>query len=103
MIVTLDEAKLYLRVDGNDDDDLITMLIKAAEEYIKSATGKEYDGTNNLAKLLCLVLITDWYENREQSDKISEKYRFTVQTILAQLKYQPEQEAGDDNAGEQAE
>jgi len=103
MIVTLEEAKLYLRVDGDDDDVLITSLIQAAEEYIKNATGKTFDSSNSLAKLLCLVLITDWYENRAQTDKISEKYRFTVQTILGQLKYRPEEEAGDGDAGEQAE
>lgn len=103
MIVTLEEAKLYLRIDGNEDDILLDTLIAAAEEYIKNATGKEFDNSSRLAKLLCLVLITDWYENRAQTDKISEKYRFTVQTILGQLKYRPEEEAGDGDAGEQAE
>lgn len=103
LIIDRDEAKLYLRIDGNEDDILLDTLIAAAEEYIKNATGKEFDNSNRLAKLLCLVLITDWYENRAQTDKISEKYRFTVQTILGQLKYRPEEEAGDGDAGEQAE
>lgn len=85
MIVSLGEAKQWLRVDGDHDDAIILIIIAAAEEYIKNATGKEYDSTNNLARLLCFVLITDWYENREQIGNISEKYRFTVQSILAQL------------------
>lgn len=100
MIVTLEEAKQWIRVDGNHDDALILIIITAAEEYLKNATGKEYDSTNRLARLLCFVLITDWYENREQIGNISGKYRFTVQAILAQLKYRPEQEAGDGGAGQ---
>ena len=39
MLVTLEEAKEWIRVDG-DDDQTITMLIKAAELYIYKATGK---------------------------------------------------------------
>src|SRR5690242_18545156 len=33
--ITLEEAKLHLRVDGVDDDTLITMLITAAREEVE--------------------------------------------------------------------
>lgn len=90
MIVTLDEAKLWLRQGSDDDDELITaILIPAAEKYIKNATGKEFDSTNELAKLLCLVLITDWYDNREMIGKTSAKIRHTVDSILQQLSLEP--------------
>lgn len=36
--VTLAEAKLHLRVDVNDDDDLITALIVAAREHVETFT-----------------------------------------------------------------
>lgn len=35
--VTLVEAKLHLRVDGTDDDTLITSLIVAARQYVEAA------------------------------------------------------------------
>ena len=38
--VSLEEAKLHLRVDSGDDNALITSLIKTARRFIESQTGK---------------------------------------------------------------
>ncbi len=91
MIITLQETKQYLRVDGADDDLLITSLINAAETYLVNATGNNFNDTNSLAKLFCWVLVTDWYENREHVGRASDKVRPIVESMLAQLShcYQP--------------
>ena len=86
-IVTLDEVKQWLRVDFIEDDELLTTLINAAEMYLKNATGTSFDSTNHLAKLFCMTLISDWYENRELIGKTSEQVRPILQSILAQLTY----------------
>jgi len=86
MIVSLEEAKQHLRVDTNDDDTYIQMLIKAAEQYVQNTTGKTFDGTNALAKTVCLLLIGDLYDNRQLStDKASDKVRDIATMILTQL------------------
>ena len=36
-------SKKYLRVDGDEEDDLITSFVTAAEIYIKNATSKNVD------------------------------------------------------------
>ena len=88
MILELEETKEWLRVDGNEEDSTIELLIKAAEEYLKNATGRKFDNTNNQARLFCLVLVTDWFENRDLiGAKVSEKVRFIVQSMLLQLQY----------------
>lgn len=87
MIVTLEEAKSWLKDVPEIDEPVVDMLIQAAEKALYNATGNVFDNTNELAKLYCLVLICDWYENREMNEKISEKVRFTIQSILTQLKY----------------
>lgn len=87
MIVTLEEAKNWLRVDFSEDDALITTLINAAEEYLKNATGTTFDATNHLAKIFCMTLIADWYENREMIGKATDQTRPIIQSILAQLTY----------------
>lgn len=87
MIITLEEAKQWLRIDHNDEDSLINTLISAAEKYLINATGNVFDSTNELAKLFCYVLVTDWYENREMIGKTSEKVRHTVESMVAQLSH----------------
>lgn len=40
--ISLDEAKLFLRVDGSDEDDLISMLIQAVREYGENYTHRAW-------------------------------------------------------------
>lgn len=89
MILTLEETKEYLKEDSDDENAFIQTLITASEKYLKNATGKEFDNTNELAKLFCQVVVSDWYDNRGyyQEEKVTAKVRYTVQSILMQLKF----------------
>ena len=88
MILELEETKTWLRIDGNDEDSTVKLLIGAAETYLINATEVEFDSSNDLAKLYCLVVVADWYENRELVGvQTSDKVRFTVQSIMAQLQH----------------
>jgi len=88
MILELEEAKTWLRIDGDDENSLVETLIGAAETYLHNATEIQFDNTNHLARLFCLVLCADWYENRDLiGQQPSDKVRFTIQSILAQLQH----------------
>jgi uncharacterized phage protein (predicted DNA packaging) len=91
MVLTVEEVKQFLRLeqDYTEEDILLTALRDTAEEYLKNATGITFDSTNLLAKLFVQVLISDWYENRSfmVEGKTSDKVRFTIQSILTQLRY----------------
>lgn len=86
LVLKLEEAKEYLRVDGNEEDMLITSLITAAEQYIKNSTSKDVNLNDELAKLAARILIAHWYENREPVGKTG-KLSFSLQSILIQLQY----------------
>ncbi|MCM3242694.1 head-tail connector protein [Cytobacillus oceanisediminis] len=86
MIIDLAIARKWLREPPEEDNDIIKLIIGATEEYLKNATGRTFDDTNNQARLFCLVLVTDWYENRDLiGTKPSEKVRFSIQSMLIQL------------------
>ncbi|WP_131102273.1 head-tail connector protein [Bacillus sp. SYJ] len=86
MVLTLEEAKKYLRVDGDEEDNLITSFVIAAEMYIKNATSKNVNLKSELAKLAARILIAHWHENREAVGK-AEQLAFSLQSILVQLQY----------------
>ncbi|HEQ3529088.1 head-tail connector protein [Bacillus thuringiensis] len=86
MVLTVEEAKKYLRVDGDEEDDLITSFVIAAEIYIQNATGQDVKLDSELAKLAARILISHWYENREAVGK-AEQLVFSLQSILVQLQY----------------
>lgn len=77
--MTLDEVKLYLRVDSTDEDAGITALLAAATSYINQQTGKTKKitgtdeaglpvtiaiDTDDLYNLCIKLMVAHWYENR---------------------------------------
>ena len=92
MAVGLDMAKQFLHIDFDNDDVYIQLLLDNAGEYLRDSID-DYDLKLTIdrfvkkADLITLVLISDWYDNREMTTKTSEKVRFTIQSILAQMQY----------------
>lgn len=87
----LEEIKLFLRVDSDDEDTLIQDMQSAAEIYLLNAgVTQTYDN-----KLYCLVvkmLITHWYENRSVIliGSISKALEYSLSSIILQLNYTSE-------------
>lgn len=86
LVLTVEEAKKYLRVDGDEEENLITSFVIAAEIYIQNATRQDVKLDSVLAKLAARILISHWYENREAVGK-AEQLAFSLQSILVQLQY----------------
>ena len=84
----LEELKLFLKIDDNEEDNLIQGLQLSAEEYLANA-GIIKDYTKELYKLAIKILISHWYENRavETVGKNASKIAFGLDTIIIQLKY----------------
>lgn len=84
----LDEIKLFLKIDYEEEDILIQGLQVSAEEYLANA-GIIKDYRKELYKLAIKILISHWYENRfiENVGKNVTKIAFGLDTIILQLKY----------------
>ncbi|MCT4544441.1 MAG: head-tail connector protein [Vallitalea sp.] len=86
LIVSLEEVKRHLRIETDEDDNSIRTMITAAESFIESATDSEIKEDDKRAKIICLFLITDMYENRGfVSEKGNSKIREIVKMMLLQL------------------
>ncbi len=70
-MVSLDEAKNYLRVDYADDDALILQMIDSAERLTKDAgrlTDEEFASNEPSVRIAVLYAIGYLYEHREEAD-----------------------------------
>lgn len=96
----LDSVKGYLRVDGTDEDALISTMMNAAKSYIASAVGA-YDDTNVKAQQLLLAIVQDFYDNRQlmQSEQ-QMKMRMEAMYASIILQLQLEYEEGEVTASE---
>ena len=84
-MITLEEAKSYLRVDTDAEDDLIEGLIGAASDYIQECTGKHDDGSP-LYKLCEKILVAHWYENRGVVANNTTELPQGVQAMMTHIK-----------------
>lgn len=98
VLLTLEETKLWLRVDGNEEDSLIQTLIDAAEQYLHDATGRRWTAANKTAKICALALVAEWYENRDQTGESNRTVRPAIQSMIMQLKYAPSEDGEGDGA-----
>lgn len=87
-LVSLDLAKQFLKVDFEDEDTLIQLLIQSAEEIIENATGKKFDSSCSLAVICALKIISFNFENRNSViDKRSMLIPNFISDDLFRLKY----------------
>lgn len=85
-MLTLDKAKLFLRIDTDEEDALIQSLINSAVEYIDTATGMTRDAqeTEPLAETLQSYLVMEWY-NRDYDGQIDKVIESLTKTLKAKV------------------
>jgi hypothetical protein len=69
-MITLEEAKKYLRVDANDEDDVIQQELDAAESLVASVLRKDSleDESSSIVVVAVLYALAYLNEHREEAD-----------------------------------
>lgn len=83
--ITLEEVKAYCRIDSDEEDQLLTLLIAASLEACQIHTGKRFDDGlkfTNAIKIGCMMFIGHLYENRMP---VSEKTKTSVPMTIGTL------------------
>lgn len=71
MMLSLDEVKLYLKVDQDDEDDIITGVILSAERMVADILRSDTDTlveNQPITKIAVLYATAYLYEHREDAD-----------------------------------
>lgn len=84
MILTLEEAREALRIDGTDNDIIIIPLLDAIPSYLETTTGRNWDTEpiHPLAKTVAQFLLQLWY-NPQSED--TERLKKTIDNLLTAL------------------
>ena len=91
--MTLEKVKLYLRVDGNEEDDLLESFLNAAESYLRNAITNyaDYYETNEKfqaqADLLTMVIVSEQFNNRDGRNDPRNNFAFVIRSMVNQLQY----------------
>lgn len=88
-------VKNYLRVDHNEDDTLIQLMIDSAKSYIQNYLNQPFETFEDIPvefTLAALNLVSQWYENRAvSSEKAAHEYLYSFTGLLdIQRKWLPE-------------
>nr|DAR24753.1 MAG TPA: tail connector protein [Caudoviricetes sp.] len=92
MIITLEQGREWLRLDGTDNDAIITSLINTAEQYIQVQTGLDATqlAASPLAQNTAKLLLSLYYNTGViDPDKLQRTIDAAINT-LASLKTQLE-------------
>ncbi|GAX06948.1 phage protein DNA packaging protein [Secundilactobacillus pentosiphilus] len=76
----LDDLKLSLRIDGDDDDSLLNRLLSAARSNIVGKVGNNITGFydhNDEFNWAVMLLASHWYINRSATDDV-ERYETPI-------------------------
>lgn len=95
-MITLDEAKAYLRVDLPDTQDemMLNLAIAAADRWMTSAVGECYDDEDPRAKELELMVIADLFDNRTTTELNQYNVRKIFNDLALQLRLELRQGGG---------
>ena len=84
-MLTLEKAKLFLRVDTDFEDELITGLIASTIPYIETATGldAESQADEPLIDTVQSFLVMSWYERGYSDTSVDRAVDSLLKTIKA--------------------
>lgn len=71
MVVSLEEVKLYLRVDGEEEDTLISTFINVSEDLLEGIlrySVSEFEVVPEIVKQAVMYSVANMYEKREDYD-----------------------------------
>lgn len=77
----VESVKLFLRVDGTDNDDIIQDFTDYAIAYMGTTTGVMFLEGDPLHRMVVKLLVRHYYDNQDSD------IPFGIESILTQIKY----------------
>ena len=86
----VDQAKKYARVDYDDDDDLVAIMVEAALQSMGELIPKfDADSMTSRQKIVLFASVKDLYDKRGKYEKTREAMKAAASTIILSEIYEP--------------
>lgn len=84
MLITIQEARDALRVDGSDNDPIIIPLLESIPAYLEVTTGRSWDTepVHPLAQTVTKFILQLWFDPQGPD---SERLKKTIDSLLTAL------------------
>ena len=73
MILTVNEVKIHLRIEDDDEDAYLESLIAqaqaVAEDFCRVSFEADYDTVPEPVRLAVMLMVSHYYENRDNPDR----------------------------------
>lgn len=90
MAVDLEAVKLYCRIDGDGEDDLLLALMDAAAEYLEGAGVAAPENPDPLYDLAVKALVLGYYDHRGRTETGTQSRIPGLDNAIVQLKLRAE-------------
>lgn len=87
-MLSLEETKLYLRIDSDEEDNLITSFMKTAQEMVEDVLRyplSEYTTIPEIVRQAMLYIVATLYESRQVGNGNEIKMNELVETVRRML------------------
>lgn len=86
-MLTVDQIKNNLRIDYDEDDVYLGMLLSASQSFIIGAIEMDTLPNDPRSDVLQFMLVALWYENRvSATNALQQQVPFTINAMIHQLR-----------------
>lgn len=89
--LTIEDVKQYARIDSDDEDGILALMLEAARKYVNHAVGK-CDESDERVKILLLAIISNMYDNRVLAVEKSQSVQYVANQMIMQLQFEYDKE-----------
>jgi len=93
--LTIDCVKQYARIDSDDEDDILALMLEAARRYVNHEVGK-CDESDERVKVLLLAIVSNMYDNRVLAVDKNQSVQYVANQMIMQLQFEYDKETHDD-------
>lgn len=89
--LTLECIKEYARIDSDDEDDILNLMLGAARKYVCQQIGS-CDESDERVRVLLLAIISNMYDNRVLTVEKNQNVQYVVNQMIMQLQFEHDKE-----------